>query len=101
MAIGDEKVWLQLAHVQRDLSDTVCAVDHTQDTLFPADSNEALKGKAHPGIADNSIKHSSTDLESLVTSLADHLAEPTFELIPRDGILKCHFPGLERSVLLQ
>lgn len=101
MTIRDEEVGLQLLHVKWNMPNAVGAIDHAQDTLFPADGSEPLKGESTTGVTDNGVENSSAHLETLLASLADNFTEPTLELVLGDGEFKAHLPGLEIGVLLQ
>lgn len=57
VAITDEEVGVQLLQVQGDLTDTMRAVDQTEDAVFLAHLGDSLKGEAdsrdrHDGLED-------------------------------------------------
>ncbi len=63
VAVRDEKVRLQLAHVEMNVPNTVSTIDHTQDPLLPADGSEPLEGEAHTRIANDGIEDSRANHE--------------------------------------
>lgn len=101
VAVRDEKVRLQLAHVQLNLSNTMGTIDDTQNPLFATDPHEPFKRKPNPGIAHNSIKHRRANLESLLAGLLYNLTKTPFQFIFRNGVLKPHLTRLERTMFLQ
>jgi len=101
VTIRDEKVRLQLLHIKWNLPDTMSAIDNTHDPLIPTDSREPLKGKPYTGITDDSVEHSSTNLETLLASLTDNFTESALELVLGDREFKAHFSKLEVGVLCQ
>lgn len=101
VAVRDEKVRLQIAHIEMDVPNTVRTIDHTQDPLFPADGSEPLEGEAHTRIANDGIEDSRANREPFSTSLLDNITEPLFKVTLRNGILKGHFPSLQGRMFLQ
>lgn len=101
MTIRDEEVGLQLLHVKWNVPNAVGAIDHAQNTLFPADGSESLKGESTTGVTDNGVENSSANLEALLASLAHDFTEPALELVLGDREFKAHLPRLEIGVLLQ
>lgn len=49
VAVTDEEVGIQLGEIERDVADSMCAVDEGEDIVLFAQLSEALKGHAYAG----------------------------------------------------
>jgi hypothetical protein len=100
VAIGGQKVGLEDAHIQRDLPNTMCAVDDAQNALLATDSDEFLKGESNTRVTDDGIEDCGADSQSFVPGPSDGFAEAALEFVLGDGVVVVYFSGLEGAVLL-
>lgn len=86
MTIASKEIRLQLSKIQRDLSDSMGAINQTQHPLLLANPNQLLEREADPGVAHDGIKNSNANIKSIRFSFVDSLLKSPDQLLIADGV---------------
>ena len=95
VAVGNEKVWLQLIEIYLELPDAVRAVDQGHDAFPLTHAHQILKGHPHGRDAHHGLQNRQPRTQTLRLDLGDGSLESGHDILTRRGELEFHLTGLQ------
>lgn len=86
VTVANKEIRLQLAQIQRDLSDAMGTVNQTQHLMRPAGFHQLLEREPDSRVADDGIEDGNAGVQPVRLGLLDGLLEPPDQLVIANGI---------------